>query len=89
MITAVHTLNNLPSRTIEGSLSDRVEGRINETSHGKYIQISSGGWVCCDNIKFDDNAEQIAVTIARIIELALNAGFEQGRGYVRNAIGYK
>lgn len=89
MISAVHSLYNLPRRTIEGGLSNNIEGGIAKCPTGTYIEIHCGGWKCCDDLMFDDNAKQIAVTIAKIIELALDVGFEQGREYVRKALGVK
>lgn len=90
MITAVHSLKNLPRRTLAGGLSCHIDGGIREYENGgKYIQISSGGWMCCEEILAESNSEQLATTIARIIELALDAGFEQGREYIRKALGVK
>lgn len=86
-ITAVFNLKNLPARSVDGTLSKTIDGGLRDYPSGRYIQISCGGWMCCEEIKVDDNAEQIAVTIARIIELALDEGFEQGREYIRKAIG--
>ena len=88
-ITAVHQLKNIPRRALDGELNKDIDGALRTYPTGVYSQISCDGWLCCEEIKVDSNEEQIAVTIARIIELALDAGFEQGREYVRNALGVK
>lgn len=84
--TAVYQLQNLPRRTADGGLSNRIEGT---GIRGNYVEITCGGWLCCEQILVGGNAEQIMVTFARIIELAMDAGFERGRAYVRKALGAK
>lgn len=88
-IAAIYELKNLPRRTLDGTLSNTIKGEVAQFPAGKYIQISCGGWTCCSDLKYDDNPEQVAVTMARVIELALDAGFEQGRAYIRRSMGIK
>ena len=80
-------LKNIPSRDNDGNLNRGINGIVRGTGREKYIQLSCGDWKITDYDIPLVNNKDIADTIAHLIEMALDAGFEQGRKHVRKALG--
>lgn len=83
----IYRLMNLPTRDGEGNLNSEIKGIVRGTGKEKYIQLSCGDWKITDYDLPLANDKDIADTIAHLIEMALDTGFEQGRTHVRKAMG--
>lgn len=76
-------MTNLPNRFDHDTVICDPVHVVGLTKTGFVIRNSAG--YAIDNIQGDPN--EIAREIARLITEARNLGFEQGRAYVRNALG--
>jgi len=79
----IYRLMNLPQRDNAGELKGIVEGKIDEAGQ---VQLVCGEWMVCNEINLS-RPQDIANTMAGLVNLALEAGFEQGRAHVRKALG--
>jgi len=77
---------NLPILGLPHPKSDiGIEGKYID---GVYRISTSEGWRICE-IDNTENKQIIAERIAELIEIVRDRGFEQGRAYVREALGIK
>lgn len=78
---------NLPLRDSDGNLEKQIEACLIGTGRNKTIQLFCGDWKITDYDLPLVNDKDVADTIAHLMELAMDAGFEQGRKHVRKALG--
>jgi len=85
----IHTLMNLPNRDADGNLCSSIKADVRGTGEDRCIQLYCNEW----KITYGDidvsNIKNLGNTIAHLIELAMDAGFEQGQKHIRRALGIK
>jgi len=83
----IYFLKNLPTRDADGILTKDIKACVCKTGDSKTIQLYCGDWKITDYDLPLINDKDLADTIAHLVELAMDAGFEQGKKHVRKALG--
>lgn len=80
-----YQMTNLPPPRLPGRLNDETGIVCTPLVDGGYRVATSDGWEICR--LSDSTREGLASEIAEAIRMARDIGFEQGRSFVRQALG--
>jgi len=83
----VHFLTNLPNRDSNGELIGEIKADLRGSGKDTCIVLYHGSWKITKEDFELKHPRDLADSMARLVELAMDAGFEQGKQHIRRALG--